>query len=220
MGSNLLTRGACRLVSDYWQQRGGRPMQALLLLCLALALLPFSHYGKGWSPRVAKPLAVRVISPRPSVEPVFVQALSSHIAQTYRISDDLAKAVVRGAWQAALRTHVPLLLLLAVTSVESSFQPTAHSRAGATGLMQIKLGAHPELDVSPDKLTAVQPNLQAGAQILAGYLQQTGGNVTHALQRYNGARHDRRARYAHKVLARMREFRLATNDVAIDTAIR
>ncbi len=171
------------------------------LLCLGLLL---------------SPPAVRVVAyqipAHPEVyqtgEPAFVYRLSQHIVKTYHVSAALADAVVANTLEAAHRTRLPLTLLLAVAAVESSFQPYAQSKTGAVGLMQVQPAAHPELQAGPTELQQVRPNLLAGAAILQTYMQQTGGDLPRALQRYNGARHDRHAKYSHKVMERMREFRL------------
>lgn len=147
-----------------------------------------------------------------SHDPLFIQPLTKHIQATYKISTTLAEAIVRSAWQVGGSYRLPISLLLAIVAVESSFRPTAYSKAGAIGLMQVRPGAHPEL-ASTD-MRAVPDNIKAGTQVLATYLSQSKGNMLRALQQYNGARRDRHAKYAHKVLARMLEFQLVADGAA------
>jgi len=74
-------------------------------------------------------------------------------------------------------------LVLAVASVESGFKPTAVSRKGAQGLMQLMPATAKALGVED----AFDPatNLDGGSRYLAELLTLYGGDLTKALAAYN-----------------------------------
>lgn len=86
----------------------------------------------------------------------------------------------------AQRHKLPPGLALAVAHVESRFDPTALSSAGARGVMQIMpatgLG---EFGVHPDRLWEPSLNVQLGVAFLASLIVQY-GDVRMALAHYNG----------------------------------
>ena len=84
--------------------------------------------------------------------------------------------------QAAERYGVSATLLAAVAKVESNYDPTAVSSAGAKGLMQIMPGTARDLGVDPlDPAQAVD----GAARLLASNLQQFDGSLELALAAYN-----------------------------------
>ena len=92
---------------------------------------------------------------------------------------ELEQAVDRAAQQ----HHVQPALLLAVMKAESSFNPTAVSKAGAVGLMQlipetaIRHGVHNLYDAND--------NITGGAKHLRYLLDRFHGNIRLALAAYN-----------------------------------
>ena len=92
---------------------------------------------------------------------------------------ELEQAVDRAAQQ----HHVQPALLLAVMNAESSFNPTAVSKAGAVGLMQlipetaIRHGVHNLYDAND--------NITGGAKHLRYLLDRFHGNIRLALAAYN-----------------------------------
>jgi soluble lytic murein transglycosylase-like protein len=107
------------------------------------------------------------------------------------------------AHSAAQEVGLDPLLVRAVISIESRFNPIAESGMGAKGLMQIIPKYH------LDKLRAAggedavfdpESNIHVGARILQEYVHRT-GTLEAGLQFYNGAWRDNSAAYAHKVLA-------------------
>ena len=87
----------------------------------------------------------------------------------------------------AQNSSVPPALALAVAKVESDFNPTALSTAGARGVMQIMpKTAKDEFGVDEDELWKVRLNIQLGIDYLAKLRRQYGGNWELALSHYNG----------------------------------
>ena len=131
------------------------------------------------------------------------QALIDHLSRRYLIASDATERMVAVAHQAGRDFGLDPLLVLAVISVESRFNPIAESGMGAKGLMQIipeyhmdklrKVGGE-EAVFDPDS------NIRVGAQILREYVRRT-GSLEAGLQFYNGALNDEQSRYARKVLA-------------------
>ena len=86
--------------------------------------------------------------------------------------------------QAAARVYnVDPALVRAVVKAESNFTPTAVSKAGAKGLMQLMPGTASAYGVT-DPFDPVQ-NVFAGTAFLGSLLRRYGGDVTRALAAYN-----------------------------------
>ena len=88
----------------------------------------------------------------------------------------------RGAFARAARdTNLPLALLTSVAQVESRFQPTAQSQAGAQGLLQVMPTTAAELKLDPADTSS---NVLAGARYLQRLLDRF-GSADLALAAYN-----------------------------------
>ena len=131
------------------------------------------------------------------------QALVQHLSRRYLVAGEATQQVVDVAFRAAGEVGLDPLLVLAVISVESAFNPVAESMMGAKGLMQIipkyhleKLRAHGGEHAVFDP----ESNILVGAQILQEYVYRT-GTLEAGLQFYNGAFFDGSAQYAQKVMA-------------------
>jgi soluble lytic murein transglycosylase-like protein len=131
------------------------------------------------------------------------QALVNHLARRYSIASGPTERMVTAAYRAAQEVGLDPLLVLAVISIESRFNPIAESVMGAKGLMQIIPKYH------LDKLRAAggegavfdpESNIHVGARILQEYVYRT-GTLEAGLQYYNGAWRDNSAQYAQRVLA-------------------
>jgi soluble lytic murein transglycosylase-like protein len=131
------------------------------------------------------------------------QALVEHLSRRFFIATGATERMVLASYRAALEVGLDPLLVLAVISVESRFNPIAESVMGAKGLMQIIPRYH------LDKLRAAggedavfdpESNIQVGARILQEYVYRT-GTLEAGLQFYNGALRDNSAAYAQKVMA-------------------
>ena len=131
------------------------------------------------------------------------QALVEHLSRRFFIASAATERMVVASYRAALEVGLDPLLVLAVISVESRFNPIAESVMGAKGLMQIIPKYH------LDKLRAAggedavfdpESNIHVGARILQEYVYRT-GTLEAGLQFYNGALRDNSAAYAQKVMA-------------------
>jgi soluble lytic murein transglycosylase-like protein len=131
------------------------------------------------------------------------QALVEHLSRRFFVAAAATERMVVAAHSAAQEVGLDPLLVLAVISIESRFNPIAESGMGAKGLMQIIPKYH------LDKLRAAggedavfdpESNIHVGARILQEYVHRT-GTLEAGLQFYNGAWRDNSAAYAHKVLA-------------------
>jgi soluble lytic murein transglycosylase-like protein len=153
------------------------------------------------------PPAAQLTDPEPEPIDATQQALVVHLSKRFFIAPAVTERMVLAAHRAAAEVGLDPLLVLAVISIESRFNPIAESVMGAKGLMQIIPKYH------LDKLRAAggedavfdpESNIQVGTRILQEYVYRT-GTLEAGLQFYNGAFRDGTAQYAHKVLAeRMR----------------
>ncbi|MGC3963767.1 MAG: lytic transglycosylase domain-containing protein [Rhodocyclaceae bacterium] len=127
--------------------------------------------------------------------------LSDYIAKRYKVSKLVVQPLVQAAVREGHATGVDPILILAVTSVESRFNPLAESVVGAQGLMQIIPRFHlDKITPSMGKTALFDPNenLRVGALILKEYIKASGG-LDRALQMYSGSPNDASMFYANKV---------------------
>ncbi|QQE81338.1 lytic transglycosylase domain-containing protein [Alicyclobacillus sp. SO9] len=93
------------------------------------------------------------------------------------------KAIKQAVTAAANKYGLPEQLLNAVIHQESGFNPTATSKVGAMGLMQLMPGTAQALGVQNPY--SIQDNVDGGAKYLSQLLHQFNGNVPLALAGYN-----------------------------------
>lgn len=130
-------------------------------------------------------------------------ALSRYLSRRFLIANEATERMVGAAYDAANEVGLDPLLVLAVISVESRFNPIAESVMGAKGLMQIIPKYHRAKleDLGGEQaLWDPRANIRLGALILQEYVDRT-GTLEAGLQYYNGAYWDGRAQYAQKVLS-------------------
>lgn len=117
------------------------------------------------------------------------RAVAGFIAQKYRLDVETVEGVVRVAYLAARQVGLDPLLVLAIISVESGFNPTAQSRRGAQGLMQVRTRVHAErFEPFGGRVAAFDPwaNIHVGISIFKDYLMRE-GSIERALKSYVGA---------------------------------
>lgn len=150
------------------------------------------------APAVPQP----VESPARVLSPAMAAALDQ-VAQRYRVSAEALLPVFEAAQAAGRERRLDPLLIIAVISIESRFNPFSHSSMGAVGLMQVIPRYHQE---KVPKTAAARPfldpvtNVHIGAQVLQEAIRRQGGLIE-GLQYYAGAADDDEQAYANKVLA-------------------
>jgi soluble lytic murein transglycosylase-like protein len=129
--------------------------------------------------------------------------LVKYLSRRFLIAAEATERMVGAAYSAAREVGLDPLLVLAVISVESRFNPIAESVMGAKGLMQIIPKYHPAKMLAVGGEAALwdpESNIYVGARILQEYVYRT-GTLEAGLQFYNGAFGDGRAQYASRVMA-------------------
>ncbi len=137
-------------------------------------------------------------------------AVADYLARRYSIAPRAMRELVAGAWAAGRSEHLDPTLILAVTAVESSFNPYAHSAVGATGLMQVMTSVHRDKFApygGPQASLDPLANLHVGAMVLRNAIQR-GGSLQAGLRMYVGATSTASSGgYAAKVLAEQARLR-------------
>ncbi|MCF0253562.1 MAG: transglycosylase SLT domain-containing protein [Duodenibacillus sp.] len=158
------------------------------------------------------------------LSPVEVR-LADYLSAGYRIPYDYAAEVVSAAVDVGRSRNIDPLLILAVSAVESSFNPKAQSSAGAQGLMQVHTRVHAEKFAQwggSDKAFELVPSLDVGTRILKAYISRS-GSVAGALKRYVGAAmHAGDGGYGRRVIteqSRLREAALGNGKRALQLLI-
>ncbi len=137
------------------------------------------------------------------------QALADYLSRRYYVAASETERFVAVAYRAAREVGLDPLLVLAVISVESRFNPIAESVMGAKGLMQIIPKYHHaklELYGGVEAVLDPESNILIGTRILKEYVHRT-GTLEAGLQFYNGALWDGSAQYAQKVFAEHRRLK-------------
>lgn len=177
----------------------------------ALAVLAITIFLVGTGPARAPDLEAaclpetKLSAEEINVEPLdpAQRALVEHLSRRFMIAGEAAEQMVGAAHRAATQVGLDPLLVLAVISVESRFNPVAESGMGAKGLMQIIPKYHRAklLELGGDKAVLdPESNIHVGTRILQEYVYRT-GSLEAGLQFYNGASRDESAQYAQKVMA-------------------
>ncbi len=130
-------------------------------------------------------------------------AALENVAQRYRVSAEALLPVFEAAQAAGREWRLDPLLIVAVISIESRFNPYSQSPMGAQGLMQIIPRYHQEKlpkDAGSRAFFDPVTNVQIGARILQEAIRRQGG-LMEGLQYYAGAIDDVEQAYANKVVA-------------------
>jgi soluble lytic murein transglycosylase-like protein len=200
-----------RAISRAWSMA-----QAMLALVGLVVLVAAAHPGARETVLSQAALALRATEPpganfaAGSIQPTAdspsgreQRAVSEMLAKRYRVAQEAVGGFVATAYRAGRDTAVDPLLILAVISVESRFNPVAESAFGAKGLMQIIPKFHKDKLVEhggDDALLDPDVNIQVGAEVLREYIRRFGGTES-ALQAYAGAFEEPNALYAKQVLS-------------------
>lgn len=131
------------------------------------------------------------------------RALVDYLSRRFSVAAEPTAAVVDTAYRAAGQSGLDPLLVLAVISIESRFNPFAESVMGAKGLMQIIPRYHRARLIEhggEDAVLDPQSNIRVGIKILQEYVHRT-GTLEAGLQSYNGASRDESAQYSQRVFA-------------------
>jgi len=137
---------------------------------------------------VARP-APRTAAVRPAAISAEQRNIARFIADKYRLAFEQTQEFVEHAYRTAKELKLDPWLILAVISVESSFDPTAESNRGAKGLMQVLTRVHADKFAPFGGVAAAfdpLANMRVGAQILKEYMARD-GTVETALKSYVGA---------------------------------
>ncbi len=132
------------------------------------------------------------------------RAVADFFEKKYKLDRAKIEEYVSNTILVAKEVNIDPVLLLAVISVESNFNPNTKSHAGAEGLMQVMTSVHKDkYDLYGGTTEAVKPevNIRVGAYILK-YLIATAGSLRNGLKYYVGAANaENDGGYADKVLA-------------------
>ena len=141
-----------------------------------------------------------------------VDALEHFIARRYRVARTVTARIVESALVTGAELNINPVLILAVMSIESRFNPYAESHAGAQGLMQVMTRVHTDKFelFGQGPLDAFHPeiNIRVGAQILYDCIRRR-GSIVNGLKCYVGATGPNDGGYSDKVLAEQRRMALA-----------
>jgi|AntAceMinimDraft_5_1070358.scaffolds.fasta_scaffold50640_2 hypothetical protein len=141
-----------------------------------------------------------------------VKALEHYISRKYRVAKQVVDRLVESVLVAGNDLNVNPVLILAVMSVESRFNPYAESSVGAQGLMQVMTRVHTDkfekLDRPPTAAFNPEVNIRIGVQILSDCIRRRGSEVG-GLKCYVGATTSDDGGYSQKVQAERRRMALA-----------
>jgi len=175
-----------------------------LLACIALSTLLYNQHGVHFASDLVESiktleLTQLLVPLAGQTEPVVVdpnepkyRAIGEYLARRYRVSSEMATDIVSMAYATGQEIKLDPMLILAVISVESRFNPFAESPMGAKGLMQVIPRFHAEkFDPLGGEEAAfdLEANIMVGAQILKQYIRRAGG-LADALRMYVGASSD------------------------------
>ena len=135
------------------------------------------------------------------------RAVADFFEKKYSLDRTKIEEYVSNAVVIAKEANIDPVLLLAVISVESNFNPNTKSTAGAEGLMQVMTSVHKDkYALYGGTSDAVKPevNIRVGAYILK-YLIASAGSLRNGLKFYVGAANaEDDGGYADKVMAERR----------------
>lgn len=168
-----------------------------MLTAIVFSLAAAAHAADDASSTLAAPTAASDAASEPGLPAL--SDITAMLRAQFRVAPMESMKIARAVLNEAERHGISPVLLLAVMSVESSFDRHAVSNAGARGLMQVLPAAHPQLIADTTDLSDPAINVRIGTTILRGYLDESGGDLDAALLRYSGGGRG----YARRVVLRM-----------------
>lgn len=177
---------------------------ALLACFISLGIILFNQHGARLASALVEgiktlDLTQLVMPPDEEVEPAVsdpnepkYRAIGDYLSRRYRVSSEMATDIVARTYAIGREIRLDPMLILAVISVESRFNPGAESSMGAKGLMQVIPRFHSEkFDALGGEEAAfdLDVNITVGAQILKQYIRRA-GDLADALRLYVGASSD------------------------------
>ena len=131
----------------------------------------------------------RATAADPAGLPSSQAAVANWLARRYKVAPEPVSRLVQEAWSLGKRVGLDPTLILAIMAVESSFNPFAHSPAGAQGLMQVMTKVHDDkYEAFGGVRAAFDPisNLRVGVQVLKECIARAGSQEA-GLRYYVGA---------------------------------
>ncbi len=180
----------------------------ILVLCASLVWKSVPHarswFDARWQATSLIKASQRAVPPTQSdMHGYLVAWIQTHSRKPLR--SEFAQMIVQEVFANSVRNGVDPFLVLAVMRVESNFDYTARSSAGAIGLMQVIPHWHNEKLAQPQHVFDPRQNIRVGTEVLAEYRDWHNGDMRKALLQYNGSLHIPGAGYASKVQAARQE---------------
>lgn len=131
--------------------------------------------------------------------------LADFISSTYKIDLPTAETIVLNTYNEAIKNNLDPLLILSIIEGESSYQKNSVSVVGAVGLTQVFPIYHGKKIENLKKhnldIFSIKGNVMVGTLIIREYIDLYNGNITKALQKYNGSSSDETLKYSNKIFA-------------------
>jgi soluble lytic murein transglycosylase-like protein len=188
--------GAAFLVAALWMSQPSSKMEMATLLIPAEA---YDILSTGFSPvpsvaQEASKIPTNLVDSQAIDQNVLRsyaerQAVARYLANKYKIEHADSMNFVEKAIAVSREVGLDPTLILAVTAIESSFNPVAQSKKGAQGLMQVMTRVHAEkYQIFGGDHAALDPdaNMRVGSLILREYIAK-GGSLEAGLRLYVGA---------------------------------
>lgn len=139
------------------------------------------------------------------------ERVASAISKRFHVAPVVVSALIKAAQREGQANRIDPLMILAVITVESGFNPFLESGQGAQGLMQIIPKYHAD-KIGPNKGPAAMfdpaQNIRVGTMILRAFMNHA-GSTEEALQLYGGAASDTSMHYSARVLKEFNNLREA-----------
>ena len=117
--------------------------------------------------------------------------IQTYITNKYKgVSKKTAKTISIEIIKAASKHNVDHNLIVGLMELESGFNPLARSKVGAQGLLQVIFRIWSKIYNIEDTvlLYDIAYNIDIGTSILKHYINKNKGDITKALQNYNGSK--------------------------------